>query len=205
MAGLILLVSVGIAALATGTTVATELEKDDTFCASCHTEPETTYVARSTFALGAAALDLASYHHANTESIITPTVPNMRCVDCHQGEGIVGRGIVLSLAAYDALKHFTGTSKQPATIVFTIQNEACLKCHDTEVRQFADQPTKPFILDNHYHYKYFQPGAPSMQCVACHPAHLEASHTNKFQLRRVTIPVCEDCHRFEGKGPVKMQ
>jgi hypothetical protein len=202
LAALILLFSVSIA---TGITVVTEAEKQNTFCASCHTEPETTYLHRFAAALNSNAPDLASYHHAVTESSLSPKLPNMRCVDCHQGEGVAGRSIILTLAAYDSLKHFTRTAKQPATISFNIQNEACLKCHEPDARKYADQPEKPFIIDNHYHYKYFQTGAPQLQCVACHLSHVEGTHLNKFQFRRVTIPICEACHRFQGRGPVKMQ
>jgi hypothetical protein len=194
-----------MAALAGGTMVVTELEKDDSFCGSCHTEPEVTYLERFASAEGGGAFDLASYHHAQVESLLAPMVPNMRCVDCHQGEGLVGRTLVLSLAAYDAVKYFSGTAKQPATSSLPIQNEACLKCHEQEVKRFAELPVTPFILDNHYHYKYFQPNAPLMSCVGCHPGHVESSHAVGFQLRRTTIPICEACHQFQGRGPIKMQ
>jgi hypothetical protein len=179
--------------------------KNDAFCASCHTEPEVTYLARFADARSASARDLAAYHHAHAESSIAPQIPNMRCMDCHQGEGFFGRSAVLAVAAYDALKHYTGTAEQPATISLPIQNEACLKCHATEVMRFADAPALPFILDNHYHYKYFQPNAPPMRCTDCHPGHVESSAAVGFQLRRATIPVCESCHQFAGHGPVKMQ
>lgn len=194
-----------IVALAMGVASVTEAEKEDSFCASCHTEPEVTYVNRFAEALHLGPTDLASYHHARAKSLLVPLQPTMRCVDCHQGEGLLGRGIVLSIAAYDALKHLTGTAQQPAKIVFNIQNEACLKCHMQETHKFADKPEKPFIIDNHYHYKYFQPNTPTLQCVACHPAHLRASSLNGFQIRRITIPVCEACHQFQGRGSVKMQ
>jgi hypothetical protein len=195
----------GIGVTAASVSVATELEKDDSFCGSCHTEPETTYLMRFDAAMTARAADLASYHHAHSESSVAPPLGNIRCIDCHQGEGVAGRAIVLALAAYDAIKFFTGTATQPARLIFNVQNEACLKCHDAEVRRFADRPESPFIIDNHFHYKYFQPGAPPVTCTDCHPTHREGSELNHFQFRRVTIPVCEACHIFVGHGPVKMQ
>ncbi len=195
----------GIASTAAGVTVSGELEKNDSFCGSCHTEPETTYLARFATSLTGDAPDLAAYHHSKAESSISPKLPNVRCIDCHVGEGVVGRAKVLSLAAYDAIRYYTGTAEQPAHIIFNVQNEACLKCHEQDVKKGADQPETPFIIDNHYHYKYFQPNAPPINCIACHTTHREGSHVNKYQFTKVTIPNCEACHQFEGHGPVKMQ
>lgn len=201
----ILATVLGLAALAGGVTVAGELEKSNAFCASCHTEPETTYLMRFGDSLNGTALDLASFHFARVKSALSPPAPNIRCIDCHAGEGVVGRSTVLSLAAYDALKYYTGTARQPAKTVFPVQNEACMKCHAQQVTKFADQPQVPFIIDNHFHYKYFQPGAPSVSCVACHVTHRVGSELNQYQFNKVTIPVCEACHQYEGRGPVKMQ
>ena len=202
---IIAVIVLGIGATAGGVYVSSEMEKDNSFCGSCHTEPETTYLMRFDAALTGTAPDLASYHYRHSESSISPKVPTIRCIDCHVGEGLVGRGIVLSLAAFDAIKYFTHTARQPAQVVFDVQNEACLKCHEAEVKKFADQPEKPFIIDNHFHYKYFQPGAAPLTCTACHIAHREGSELNGFQFNRVIIPVCEACHQYEGHGPLKMQ
>lgn len=197
--------AVGIAAVAGVLVYTSELEKDNQFCGSCHTQPESTYLMRFQNAGTQPAADLASFHYVHSQSSIQPLKENIRCIDCHVGEGVLGRAIVVSLSGFDAFKYYTGTAQQPAKVVFSVQNEACIKCHEEEVKKFLDQPEKPFIIDNHYHYKLFTPGAPYEACVACHPSHREGSELNQFQFRRVTVPVCEDCHRQEGHGPVKMQ
>ena len=198
------LILVGVVAVVGGVSVVSANEQNDQFCGSCHTEPETTYLARFQTALSANAEDLAAFHHKQLYPRNSPTAQHIKCIDCHVGEGLVGRGIVVSLAAWDALKHYTGTARQPAQVVFNIQNEGCLKCHDQQVKVNLDKPDKPFLIDNHYHYRLFQSGAPSETCVSCHPSHRQGAEADGFQFRAAFIPVCEDCHKQEGKGPVKM-
>src|SRR5919204_18880 len=85
--------------------IGTKLEEDNQFCGSCHTEPEVTYLSRFASALATSnADDLASYHHRQLYPRNSPSADYIRCIDCHVGEGILGRGIVLSLAAWDAVK-----------------------------------------------------------------------------------------------------
>jgi hypothetical protein len=201
IAGVVL---VGLVALVGGVSIVSANEQNDRFCMSCHTEPELTYLARFQSAMGGRAQDLAAFHHRQLFPRSSPTAQNIRCIDCHVGEGLLGRGIVISLSAWDALKYVTGTARQPAVVVFTIQNEACLKCHDQQAKLNLDKPVKPFIIDNHFHYKLFEKGAPFERCVDCHPSHRDGTETNGFQFRDAIIPVCENCHRKENKGPIKM-
>ncbi len=193
-----------VIAVAGGVYVVSQNEQQDSFCGSCHTQPETTFLGRFDQAMtSGTAPDLAAFHHR----MVYPrnsSGQNIRCIDCHVGEGVVGRGIVLSLAAWDALKYVTHTDTQPAHVVFNVQNEACLKCHDQQVKVNLDKPSKPFIIDNHFHYMLFEKGAPSESCVACHISHRNGTEANGFQFRDAIIPVCEDCHKQEGRGPVKM-
>ena len=163
------------------------LEQDSNFCASCHTQPESSYLARFLQADATnSAPDLASFHHRKKD---------VRCIDCHVGEGILGRATVISLAAWDAAKHYTGIARQPAVIVFPVQNEACLKCHLQDV-------TKPGF-DNHEHNKYYDPqlSPPSIQCVNCHVSHRTGDERTAFQFRDAILPRCEYCHQQTGKGP----
>ncbi|MBI5032948.1 MAG: NapC/NirT family cytochrome c [Chloroflexi bacterium] len=162
-------------------------EQDDNFCASCHTQPETEYLARNLQADATQdAPDLASFHHRKK---------NVRCIDCHVGEGFVGRTAVLSLAAWDAFKHYTGMAQQPAKIVFPIQNEACLKCHQQEVARPG--------FENHQHNKYDDPqlSPPFIRCTNCHVAHRLGDERTAFQFRDAILPRCEYCHQQVGKGP----
>jgi nitrate/TMAO reductase-like tetraheme cytochrome c subunit len=199
------LVVVGAVAVLGGVSIVSANEQNDQFCISCHTQPESTYFARFQTAMTGRSQDLASFHHQKLYPRGSPGASNIRCIDCHVGEGLVGRGIVVSLAAWDALKYVTGTATQPAKVVFTIQNEGCIKCHEQQVQVNLDKPVKPFIIDNHFHYKLFEKGAPFEACVACHVSHREGTDTNGFQFRDAIIPVCQDCHRQEHKGPINMQ
>lgn len=162
-------------------------EQDDRFCVSCHTQPETEYMARNLRAdQTQSAEDLASFHHRKKD---------VRCIDCHVGEGFIGRSTVVTLAAWDAFKHYTGIARQPAVIVYPVQNEACLKCHEPDVH-------KPGF-DNHEHNKYDDPklSPPFIRCTDCHVAHRTGDERTAFQFRDAILPKCEYCHTQVGQGP----
>ncbi len=198
------LVVIGLAALVGGVSFVSAQEQNDQFCGSCHTQPESTYLARFQAALNGPSEDLAAFHHKQLYPRGSSNGQPIRCIDCHVGEGLVGRGIVVSLAAWDALKYVTGTERQPAMVVFNVQNEACIKCHEQQVKVNLDKPRVPFIIDNHFHYQLFEPGAPAIQCVDCHVSHQQGAEASGFEFPKTYTPVCEECHRDEGKGPVKM-
>ncbi len=202
---LLLVALLGVLGMVGGVSFVSAQEQHNEFCGSCHTQPESTFLARFDASLKGPANDLAAFHHKQLYPRNTPGAQNIRCIDCHVGEGLVGRGIVVSLAAWDALKYVTRTAQQPAKVVFTVQDEACLKCHDTQVKQGLATAAQRFDIQNHFHYLLFTQNAPSEPCVSCHVAHREGSETTAFQFRDIIIPVCQDCHQKEGKGPVKMQ
>lgn len=102
-----------------GFLVAAHMEDDDTFCASCHTQPESTYVSR---AQAGQPTDLASYH---TGAGDTPT----KCIDCHSGSGVPGRAAAMTLGAFDLVSYLTGNARQPAPLTNPISDANCLKCH----------------------------------------------------------------------------
>ncbi len=174
-------------ALVSGVGFVSYKERDNAFCASCHTEPETTYYERFIAAdQRQNATTLAAFHHYRK---------NIRCIDCHAGEGVLGRATVLSLAAWDTLKYLTHTAQQPAPIVFEVQNEACTKCHTADIR-------KPGF-ENHYHNLYFNPqvSPPYIACVHCHVSHRLGDERTAFQFRDAILPRCEYCHAQMGRGP----
>jgi nitrate/TMAO reductase-like tetraheme cytochrome c subunit len=162
-------------------------EQDNRFCISCHTQPETEYFDRNTRADATqSAEDLASFHHRTKE---------IRCIDCHVGEGFFGRAQVVSIAAWDAFKHYTGLARQPATIVIPVQNEACVKCHEQDIQKTG--------FDNHYHNEYFDPklSPPFISCTHCHVTHRVGDERTAFQFRDAILPRCEYCHQQVGRGP----
>jgi nitrate/TMAO reductase-like tetraheme cytochrome c subunit len=114
----ILLIACGVALLFTagGFSFAATKETHDNFCASCHTQPESTFYQRS---IAAQAVDLASIH----------TAKSVRCIDCHSGVGVIGRIQAEMLEAHNALAFYTGTAVQPAILTKPVGDDSCLKCH----------------------------------------------------------------------------
>ncbi len=179
LVALLLLAAGGIAG-------ATYVEQDDAFCASCHTEPESTYVARAgatrTQPPGA---DLASFH-----AVVTKPV---HCIDCHGGEGALGRGQALALALLDAAKFATNRFQQPAMPMSPLPDSACTKCH-------ADSVTREGF-ENHFHNKLYDEEAPEILCVRCHMAHKPGEERESYVTRPVAFEQCNFCHQQMGKGP----
>ena len=193
------IVALGIILAAGGFTYAAGQEEHDPFCASCHTEPESTYVQRST---DAPPVDLASYH----------TAQETRCIDCHSGPGIGGRMQAELLGARNAVKWYTHTAVQPALLVFPIQDANCLKCHQ-EVTQEGYTPEQVVTITgegggeagpNHWHEQLarWQAVAPNAAtCTSCHPAHsTDGTAQTGFQTAETTHTVCEGCHQVLGEG-----
>jgi len=113
---LIITAVVGVIFTIAGFAFGASQESHDSFCASCHTQPESTFYQRSQ---GASPVDLASYH----------TSQSAGCIDCHSGEGAPGRIQAEMLGASNALKWFSGTAVQPAVLAVPIADQNCLKCH----------------------------------------------------------------------------
>ncbi len=128
-------------------------EEDNAFCASCHSQPESTYYQRFQ---ASTAVDLASDHYLKKQT---------KCIDCHSGEGTGGRISAMMMGARNAALWFSGTAKQPAPLTFPIPDANCLKCHQDSVKQ-----SDP----NHFHvllsrWQLVDPNAAT--CVSCHGGH----------------------------------
>lgn len=192
----VLAILAGIAVLLTGAgfTFAAVQESNDAFCASCHSQPESTYYERST---AVAAVDLASYH----------TGQATRCIDCHSGAGLSGRLRGEWMGARNALRWYTGTATQPAVLKTPIRDDQCLKCHNG-VTQEGYQMKNPALPGSqmrgegeagHWHqflarWQSLDKGAAT--CVSCHGGHSTASGVeNGFMDIQAVENVCEACHR----------
>lgn len=168
-----------------GGVTAMTLENNDAFCASCHSEPETTFFQRES----AAPSDLASWHNAKEQT---------NCIDCHSGKGLVpGRINSLLLGAKDLLIWVSGRAQQPAPQTVPIGDENCLKCHS----DYAALKT----MKNHYHilFESWQTkDRKAATCVSCHQGHnnTTSDSTLAFLDRQATTQVCESCHTFSGEG-----
>ncbi|MFZ0493544.1 MAG: cytochrome c3 family protein [Acidimicrobiia bacterium] len=175
LVGLVLAVGSGVEAA--------HLENRDSFCASCHSEPESMYVDRS---VAAAPVDLASFHTAKA----------VRCIDCHSGPGIGGRISALTLGTRDLTHYLTGHYTQPAPQTRPVTDAQCTKCHSDVVANET--------FDNHFHvflaqWQSLTPDAAT--CVSCHESHVTDGAADIAYLNQArTAQVCQACHSFAGQG-----
>jgi predicted CXXCH cytochrome family protein len=190
-------VALGILLAAGGFLFAASQETHDPFCGSCHTQPESTFLQRST---DTQAVDLASYH----------TTQKTRCIDCHSGPGILGRMRAELLGAHNALAWYTHTAVQPAKLTVPIRDANCLKCHQA-VTQRGYTPKQSVTIGggfgrgeeeartNHWHefLARWQAATPSAgTCTSCHPGHsTDGTAQTGFENTQTTQSVCEGCHR----------
>ena len=185
----ILFVLAGLAVLAVLLTVggfgfAAVQESHDAFCASCHTQPESTFYQRS---MAAAPSDMASVH----------TAKQVNCIDCHSGNGVTGRLGAELLGAWNAAHWYTGTAVQPAKLTMPISDMNCIKCHQNTVAQQRGR-------QNHFHtflarWQTVDPNAGG--CVSCHGGHTTSgSAATRFMDEVQTQQVCDACHRAIGEG-----
>jgi hypothetical protein len=197
------IVALGIFLAAGGFTFAASQETHDPFCASCHTQPESTFFQRST---DAQAVDLASYHMGQ----------ETRCIDCHSGPGIWGRAQAELLGARNTVAWYTHTAVQPAQLTFPIQDANCLKCHqDVTQRGYTPKQSVTIVGEggrgeeeeagpNHWHellarWQAFAANAGT--CTSCHPGHsTDGTAQTGFENAQTTRAVCEACHRVLGEG-----
>ncbi len=159
-----------------------QLENHDVFCASCHTEPESTYYQQS---LEKSAATLAAFH----------TQKQVTCIDCHSGGGPFGRIEGLSQGVVDLAAFYSGNYHRPAITQNKLGDDSCLKCHgDVVARQ---------DFNNHFHFflarwQNIDPNA--AHCVDCHVAHPAGDPTQQY----ISVPqvqaVCQRCHTAVGAG-----
>jgi len=192
---LLALAAVVVFSLATagGFAFAASQEENDSFCASCHTQPESTYFLRS---LEIAAADLASAHHPK----------NARCIDCHSGAGVLGRVTAEMMGAQNALKWYTGTAVQPAPLVYPLGDNNCVKCHDQVMTEKHDNASRTvsFGPKGHYHSYLAQwkdADKNSAACTACHAGHAVGGTAANAWVQPASVQkVCKACHDLLGSS-----
>lgn len=165
--------------------VATRVEENDASCASCHSQPETTYVERTQ---AAAASDLASAHAHLARNSATKSAT--RCIDCHSGPGLLGRVQSVSLGAKDFFVWVSGRATQPSVATHPIQDANCLKCHA------ATPNDSSFDLHFHrYMMRWQQADANAGTCASCHTSHTtDGTAAIGFLQQQRTLPQCKQCH-----------
>ncbi|HEX7434304.1 MAG TPA: hypothetical protein VF326_11685 [Anaerolineaceae bacterium] len=178
LAGLVVVMTVG------GFSVGASLEQTDSFCASCHTQPEVTFFQRST---ANAPVDLASFH----------TTKTTHCIDCHSDSGVTGRVGAEISGAFNAMHFFTNTATQPSKLYAPFSDANCLKCHEAAITASANR-------NNHFHVflSRWQATDPNAgRCTSCHAAHThDGASDNGFMVDARTQPVCDACHQVLAQG-----
>ncbi len=173
-------------------------ESNDPFCASCHTQPESTFVQRTT----STPVDLASFH----------ATQQTRCIDCHSGQGVFGRMQAELMGARNAVKWYTGTAVQPAVANTPVSNDNCLKCHQTIMnRGFIAKETitvpgassgegrREAGRPNHWHEflpRWQAADANAATCVTCHSGHMTTGDAQTGFMANQTVQAqCNACHQ----------
>ena len=176
------------------------LEETDTFCGSCHTQPETTYLDRMAKGqvkdqASAGPVDVASFHQSKTD----PTA-KVHCIDCHAGPGLAGRVAAIFEGAGNAVRYVTHTGTQPGKLAGRMPDANCVKCH-------ADVTAAQTYKGHNNHYHFFlarlQAAAPAsmISCAECHLAHNDQGDTTIMFLQQApTEAVCSRCHSALGEG-----
>lgn len=178
-----LLLGIGLGALlaaGAGAFVSHQEEKN-TFCASCHVEPEGEFVGRLS-RRDPEAIDLTERHHR---------LKAVRCIDCHRGEGLRGRIGSLVAGARNTAPFLVGLHQNPGRLRGPFPNDLCVKCHEKvfEERGFP----------NHVH-STIPASKLDIRCATCHPSHRVGEEKALFMEKEFVYPVCNACHRVMHPG-----
>ena len=165
------------------------LEADDSFCASCHVEPETTYYQASLEP--DEATTLAAFHAGE----------KTRCIDCHSRRWIPGRVWAQLGGLQNFLAYRSGNFTDPAVTTRPVGDGGCSKCH-SDLTWVSERP-------GHYHSpelrgRWRTHGGPANTCQACHPSHeVVAPASDHFMEVDLVEEQCEACHELTGStgGP----
>jgi len=174
-----------------GFVFAASQEEHDSFCASCHTQPESTYYERS---IAPEQVDLATAHRQK----------DIRCIDCHSGIGLPGRLTAEVTGAQNAFMWFTGLATQPAPLTRPLGDDHCVKCHDDILTRTYDMDVRSRLYGPKGHYHAFltrwQAADPAAApCTTCHSGHdLGGSHTSTWIVPAAIQATCETCHKVLG-------
>jgi len=198
------------------------VEENDSFCASCHTVPESTYFNRVTTVYNTPSApipDLASAHYRQAQA----KNQSFQCINCHRGDASLSQRIeTLALGAADILIYVSGKSnptieKTEITKAY-LPNSACIKCHTDTLLTMRG-------LQSHFHNFLPQTAAlvaqgkalvagdtrgrfgrvrtvnVSLQCTDCHLAHIskDTDPQLKYMNRDYVQKSCDTCHQTAGE------
>jgi Cytochrome c554 and c-prime len=205
-------VVLGVVGFASGTL----LEENDSFCGSCHTVPETTYLDRSgaaSVSASAVVSDLATFHY---HQALTNTT-SFQCIVCHRGTASLGdRAQTLALALKDTVTLVSGHAnpaiERSSVVEPALVNAACVACHETTLltqRGTATHfhnllaATKALVaqgkqMTGNGRNRENRQFDTSITCTDCHLAHktVDTSNTQYMLVDKATTQVaCDNCHK----------
>jgi nitrate/TMAO reductase-like tetraheme cytochrome c subunit len=182
------IVVVGVLMLGVGVVgSALAMENQDSFCASCHTEPEVTYYQQS---LEPSAATLAAFHASKQTA----------CIDCHSGGGIFGRAKGLMQGADDLMMYYGGNYRRPAATTNPLSDDSCVKCHEDVL---AGRRGARRVMDGHYHafLSRWQAADPNAaHCITCHTSHTQGAAGVRYMTANQVSETCDQCHAVIGEG-----
>lgn len=166
-----------------GFTVGMALEDHNSFCGSCHTQPELTYLQQSTVD---PAPNLASFHISQED---------VRCVQCHSGPGVTGRAITLVHGLLNGVKLWTGNASQPGKFEGKFPVANCTKCHADFIASASPQGS-PESGHWHFYLAQWEKVDPSAgTCASCHEPHITTGDPSFSFINRGDVQqVCSACH-----------
>ncbi len=199
------------------------LEERDSFCASCHTVPETTYVDRATTVMAnanATIPDLATMHYHLTQQ----KNQDFSCIDCHHGDATLGQRIqTLALGGRDVLIYASGKGDPSIekTQIYqpNLPNDACISCHtqtlltmkgtDSHFHNFLPQTAalvasgKQLITSSTGGRRFgrLRTVDTSVTCTSCHLAHKTVDNSDPSLMMvdpNYAQQACNTCHQDAG-------
>jgi len=156
-----------------------EFEKDNDFCVACHLT-DTTVLHEQLMADYRETADprvLAAPHHS-AETMV-------RCIDCHHGEGLTGRFLVLTVAGLDTVKWAAGLAEEPTELHLPFEDITCARCHAEAAR--AE------LTGGEYHNRAAHVDVP-MRCIDCHAVHEPGDPALAFLDSDRVLGQCRTCH-----------
>jgi len=173
-------IALGLAAPLVGWHVTDHLESDDSFCISCHLDPETPlHQTKYRDFNGEPARNLAALHATGVDG-------GIRCIDCHGGASFPNKLRVKTVAGLDSLRWLVGAFDEPTHMRHPLWDEDCTQCHARIETRRED--------DFHAIQAHVGPGF-EVRCVGCHTAHpTDGEPSLAFLQREPVAAVCTTCH-----------
>ena len=161
-------------------------ESDDSFCASCHVEPEKQFYLQSI--KKGVPETLASYHAGKDTA----------CIECHSGPWITGQAAAQISGLINLYAYYTGNYTIPGKTKRPVGDGGCTRCH-SDFMWMMERPA-------HYHSpqlrsKWSEMGGPYNTCDACHPSHtMFEEHKNHriYFTEEMLKKRCDSCHKATG-------